>query len=195
MRSATGDQRTRRGDRGAESCGGHAPVRCGGRVRGWGRTRPRAVRGRDGRWSRVRLRRTRCAGCRRTHVVLPAAYLPRRVDHTDTVGAALLAAAQCAGHRRVAADLDRPVDTVRGWLHRFRGQSELLRGLATRPAVRPDPRLEPERPQPTPLADAVTALGAAAASVVRRLGALSSLVWQIVVMITGGRLLSSGPGS
>ena len=168
---------------------------CGGRLRGWGRTRPRAVRGRDGRWSRVRLRRTRCAGCRRTHVVVPAAYLPRRVDHTDTVGAALLAAAQGAGHRRVAADLDRPVDTVRGWLRRFRGQSELLRGVATRLAVSLDPRFEPERPQPTPLADAVAALGAAAASVVRRLGARSSLVWQIIVLITGGRLLSPGPGS
>ena len=143
---------------------------CGGRLRGWGRTRPRAVRGRDGRWSRVRLRRTRCAGCRRTHVVVPAAYLRRRVDHTDTVGAALLAAAQGAGHRRVAADLDRPVDTVRGRLRRFRDQSELLRGVATRLAVSLDPRFEPERPQPTPLADAVTALGAAAASVVRRLG-------------------------
>jgi hypothetical protein len=50
-----------------------------------------------------------------------------------------------------------------------------------------DPRFEPERPQPTPLADAVAALGAAAASVVRRLGARSSLAWQIIVLITGGR--------
>ena len=130
-----------------------------------------------------------------THVVVPAAYLPRRVDHTGTVGAALLVAAQGAGHRRVAADLDRPADTVRGWLRRFRGQSALLRGVATRLAVSLDPRFEPERPQPTPLADAVAALGAAAASVVRRLGARSSLAWQIIVLITGGRLLSPGPGS
>jgi len=84
---------------------------------------------------------------------------------------------------------------VRGWLRRFRDQSELLRGVATRLAVSLDPRFEPERPQPTPLADAVVALGAAAASVVRRLGARSALAWQIIALITGGRLLSPGPGS
>ena len=144
-------------------------------------------------------------GCGCDALAAPAAAAPMSWSRPPTcpdgsitrtpVGAALLAAAQGAGHRRVAADLDRPVDTVRGWLRRFRGQSELLRGVATRLAVSLNPSFEPERPQPTPLADAVAALGAAAASVVRRLGVPSSLVWQIIVLITGGRLLSPGPGS
>ena len=44
-------------------------------------------------------------------------------------GRGLGSSAEIEWGRRVAADLDRPVDTVRGWLRRFRDQSELLRGV------------------------------------------------------------------
>lgn len=45
-------------------------------------------------------------------------------------------------------------------------------------------------PQCSPLANAMTALGDAAAAVIRRLGPLAP-VWPLIVMITGGRLLGT----
>jgi hypothetical protein len=70
--------------------------------------------------------------------VLSAAQLPRRVDHTDTVGSALLAAANGQGHRRIAAELELPADTVRGWLRLVRphARSRPPHGQVSVPAAR-----------------------------------------------------------
>ena len=66
----------------------------------------------------MRPRRSRCTACRVTHVLLPARLLSPRADEAAVVGAALAAAARGLGRRPVAAELEVPEDTVRGWLRR-----------------------------------------------------------------------------
>jgi hypothetical protein len=94
------------------SCAG-----CGGVLRPWGFARVRSVRGRGGLCRQVRPA-ARCPGCRVTHVLLPAAYVPRRADALEVIGAALLAKAAGCGHRAIATELDVAAGTVRGWLRR-----------------------------------------------------------------------------
>ena len=49
-------------------------------------------------------------------MLLPVFVLVRRVDLADVMGAALVAKAAGSGARTIAALLERPVETVRGWL-------------------------------------------------------------------------------
>jgi hypothetical protein len=88
---------------------------CGGVLTGWGHGRERTVRGPDGS-VRVRPRRSRCAGCGVTHVLLPVVLLVRRADAAVVIGSALAAKAAGAGYRSIAVALCRPADTVRGWI-------------------------------------------------------------------------------
>ena len=90
---------------------------CGHHLAPWGYARPRVVQGRGGDVP-LRPRRARCRGCGTTHVLFPASCLPRRSVTVDIVGAALLAHADGAGHRAIAASLDMPADNVRGWVRR-----------------------------------------------------------------------------
>jgi Domain of unknown function (DUF6431) len=167
---------------------------CGGRLGPWGHARPRQVRGPGGRRWRLRPRRARCAGCGATHVLLPAGVLPRRADSSESVGIALLAAATGRGHRPIAQTLGVPADTARGWLRRARQQAPWLRALATRLAYQTDPELGTIPPRRSVLADAVEALGQAAAALTRRLGRLAASPWQLIAAFTGGRLLAPHPG-
>ena len=82
--------------------GGLACPGCAGVLAGWGRARARTVRDPDG-GVRVVPRRSRCTGCRATHVLLPVLLLVRRADTAAVIGAALAAKAAGAGHRRIAA--------------------------------------------------------------------------------------------
>jgi hypothetical protein len=170
---------------------------CSGVLAGWGYARPRVVRD-SGRVLRVRPRRTRCAGCGVTHVLLPAGLLLRRADTAAVIGAALQARAGGAGHRRIAAGLDRSAETVRGWLRRFADRVEAVRRLFTvlLRAVAADPVM-PE-PAGSGWADALAAIGAAAAAVAGRFPALVVFtlpVWGWVSAVSGGRLLAPGwPG-
>ena len=68
----------------------------------------------------LRPRRARCRACRVTHVLLPAVVAPRRADTTAVIGSALLASARGTGYRRIAAQLDRPLSTVRRWIRAVR---------------------------------------------------------------------------
>ena len=69
---------------------------------------------------RFRPRRSICAGCGTTHVLLPEDSLVRRRDAVADIGAALAAKAAGSGHRAIAERLGRePAATVRGWLRRF----------------------------------------------------------------------------
>jgi hypothetical protein len=99
---------------------------CGGRLRPWSKARPRRVRGLDGTEVRVRPDRAKCRACRRSHVLLPARFLPRRGYDVHVVGAALLEAAEGAGYRRAAARAGVPASTVRDWLTSVRDQSAAL---------------------------------------------------------------------
>ena len=99
---------------------------CGGRLRPWSKARARRIRGRDGTSVRLCPDRGRCRACRRSHVLLPAQFLPRRAYDVHVVGAALLEAADGVGYRRVAATVDVPASTVRGWLTSVRARSTTL---------------------------------------------------------------------
>ena len=89
---------------------------CVGRLAGWGHARPRVIRGENGIGWRLRPRRSRCAGCGVTHVLLPAGCLLRRADAVAVIWAALAGKAGGLGHRPVARLLGRPESTVRDWL-------------------------------------------------------------------------------
>lgn len=164
---------------------------CQGVLAGWGHARARSVRDSDG-VVRVRPRRARCAGCGVTHVLLPVGLLLRRADTAAVIGAAVTARADGAGCRRIAVVLERPVETVRGWLRRFGARVEAVRRLFTvlLRAVAADPVM----PQPagSGWADAVAAVGAAAAAVAARFAVFTAPVWWWVSAVSGGRLLAPG---
>jgi len=103
---------------------------CTGVLRPWGHARERGVRD-ETEVVTLRPRRSSCSECRCTHVLLPSSTLVRRADTVDVISQALLAKAAGAGHRSIAAGLDRPVSTVRGWLRRFGARADSLRVLFT----------------------------------------------------------------
>lgn len=135
---------------------------CAGVLAGWGCARARTVRGADG-VVRVVPRRSRCTGCRATHVLLPVLLLVRRADTAAVIGAALAAKAAGDGHRRIAERLGRPPGTVRGWLRCFAGRVERARVVFTLRcrALAADPVLP--GPAGSVWADAVVAVRAAVA--------------------------------
>ena len=168
---------------------------CGGRLRPWRHARVRSVRCFDGRLDRRRPRRGRCVGCGRSQVLVPSGWLPRRAHAVETVGVVLLAAAAGQGHRTIARSVQLPGDTVRGWLRRATRGAEWLRAVAVAFAAQADPQFVPPPPRGRALADAVEALGSAAAAAVRRLGLAGLSPWRIIATITCGRLLALPRGS
>jgi hypothetical protein len=168
---------------------------CGGVLAGWGRARPRQLRGPDGPvplWPR----RSRCTGCGVTHVLLPVSALLRRADTATVIISALAVKAQRGfGFRRIAAELARPAETVRGWLRRFAERAEAVRSVFTiwLAAVDPDPVM----PDPAGgvIADAVTVLAAVVVAVRARFGLFRVSLAETAVAVSGGRLLAPGwPG-
>lgn len=162
---------------------------CGGGLARWGYARVRTVRG----VGRLRPRRVRCVGCRVTHVLLSVACLWRRADAVEVIGAALRAKAAGDGHRPIAARVDRPVSTVRGWLRAFARNAETVRSGVISVLAQLDPLHGPILPARSVFADAVEAVGTVAAAARRRLGAVGAVSpWQLASAVTGGRLLASG---
>jgi hypothetical protein len=170
--------------------GGLACPGCAGVLTGWGRARARTVRGADG-VVRVVPRRSRCTGCRATHVLLPVLLLVRRADTAEVIGAALTAKAAGGGHRRIAERLGRPPGTVRGWLRRFAGRVEAVRVVFTRwcRALAPDPVLP--GPAGSGWADAVAAVIAAATAFMARFS-VEVPVWQVAAAVSAAGLLAPG---
>ncbi len=175
---------------------------CPGALRVWSRARVRRVARVDGTLTVFAPDRARCRACRRTQVLLLAWCLPRRGYDVETVGAALLAAAGGAGHRTAAAGVDAPAGTVRDWLRALRGGASALRATAAGIAEAAGASLFPAQAPPSwqgeVLPGAVSALGVAARAFTLRLadptGALPALRgWQLINVITAGRLLSAAP--
>lgn len=160
---------------------------CWGVLAPWGHARWRSSRGPTGT-VRHRPRRARCTGCGGTHVLLPEVWLWRRADAVSVIGDALEAKAAGAGHRSIATRLGRPVCTVRGWLRRFAVRAESVRAGFTRLLLVLDPVAEPVVPRGSVLADAVEAVGRAAAAVVLRVSPVAP--WEFAARATGGRLLA-----
>jgi hypothetical protein len=149
------------------------------------------LRGADGARVRLRPRRGWCAGCERTHVLLPLVGLARRADTAVVIGAGLQARARGVGTRVVAGLVGRPVATVRGWIRRFAARAEALRQMFTALLCALDPDPSELAPVGSVFADAVTAIGAAVAAVGRRWGRARSVsVWEVAAAVTNGRLLA-----
>jgi hypothetical protein len=168
---------------------------CAGVLTGWGYGRERLVRGPDVVVA-LRPRRSRCGGCGSTHVLLPVMVLLRRADTSAVIGAALVAKAAGAGHRRIAMVLGRPAETVRGWLRRFAGRAEVVRVVFTVwvRALAPDPVM----PDPAggAWADAIAVIAAAATAIADRFVLLTVSPWEVATAVSGGRLLAPGwPGN
>lgn len=161
---------------------------CGGVLGPWGWARGRWRRGRSGAWQRVRPRRSRCRVCRATHVLLPVSGLLRRLDLAEVIGQALVARAQQASLRQIAAAVGAPLSTVRGWLGRFAARAALIAGHFARLAAWLDPSVVVAEPRGSPLAEAVEAIGLAAVAAARRLGAHSG-PFEFASGASGGRLL------
>lgn len=106
------------------------------------------------------------------------------------IGRALRAKAAGAGHRPIAAQLGRPVSTVRGWLRAFARNAEVVRSVFTRLLVELDPQAAALPNRSSVVADAVEVIGACAAAARRRLGVVGAVSpWQLASAVTGGRLL------
>ena len=98
------------------------------------------------------------------------------------------------GHRPIAARLDRPASTVRGWLRAFTGNAETVRAVFTALLVR---ARSADRPAAESIrawfADAVEVVGACAAAARRRLGVVGAVSpWQLASAVTAGLLLAAG---
>lgn len=162
---------------------------CGAVLGPWGWGRERLVRGVGG----LRPRRGRCRGCRRTQVLLPASVLLRRADAVTVIGEALVAKALGAGHRPIAAALNRPPSTVRGWLRRIGVVAEQVLAVLAAAAAELGTEFTPPAVTVGLVAAVVELLGALSAAVARQLGGSCS-PWRLAAVLTGGRLLApAGP--
>jgi hypothetical protein len=163
---------------------------CAGSLSRWGFARARSLRTSDGLiW--LRPRRSVCAGCGRTHVLLPLVGLLRRADSAAVIGAGLAGRAAGLGHRRIAAGLGVAASTVRGWLRRFADRAEWIRTaftVLTRDLEADPPPFEAGG---SLFADAVTAVRAAATAAGSRWPFVFTVsVWEFAGAVTGGRLLA-----
>lgn len=165
---------------------------CGGTLGPWGHARTRLLRLGRARTEAHTPRRARCRTCGRTQVLASARSYPRRADTVEAVGAALLAAVNGLGHRRVAEHVGLPATTVRGWLRRARANTETVRVNATIATHALDPMAGPMRPTGTALGDMLDAVGRAVAAYICRLGP-SAKPWQLAVVITRGAILAPRP--
>lgn len=159
---------------------------CEGALRPWGWARSRGVRD-VVEVVVVRPRRSLCARCACTHVLLPELVLARRADTAAVIGEALTAKATGRGHRWIARKLDRPVSTVRAWLRRFAAHAENIRVLFTGLLFVLDPEADGARPAGSLFADAVEVIGLAAAAAVRMFGPRPA--WQFASSASSGLLL------
>ncbi|ORB77238.1 hypothetical protein BST46_25635 [Mycobacterium timonense] len=136
-------------------------------------------------------RRSRCTGCRVTHVLLPVTALLRRADAAAVIVSALATkATRRVGFRRIAADLARPAETVRGWLRRFAERAEAVRSVFTVWLRGID--FDPVMPDAAGgvFADAVVVIGALAAAIGRRFSLPVVSLVETAVAVSGGRLLA-----
>lgn len=170
--------------------GGYACSTCGaGWLRPWGFARRRILRDR-GSGLGLRPRRGRCSSCLVTHVLLPTIALLRRRDVAEVIGRALVGRFVEGQSRSVVArEAGVVADTARGWLRRFSARAEDVRVGFGSFAHHLDASLPPLAPRGSPEADALEAIGAAAAAARRRLG--PSPVWAFVAGASRGLLLAN----
>jgi transposase-like protein len=169
---------------------------CGAVLAPWGHGRPREIRGDLGARLFVRPRRSRCTGCRVTHVLLPEMLWPRRADAAEVIGAGLEIAALGMGHRQVAALLGLADGTVRGWIRRFRRRSEDVRRYFTVALVAlADDPVMPE-PAACPVSDAVSVITAAHRAAAMKWPEMHTVSrWAFAGRAIDGRVLTCTPSA
>jgi len=77
----------------------------------------------------VRPRRTRCASCSKTHVLLPDKLLLRRVDEVDVIGSALLRSSLGDRYNKIATAISRPLTRLSQFLPEFMSILWISRGV------------------------------------------------------------------
>ena len=164
---------------------------CSTPLRPWGFARTRSLRLSCGGRARLRPRRARCTTCSVTHVLLPALAPPRHAYTIEVVGQALLGAAHGQSHRAIGLDLGLPPDTVRGWIRRVKARAQWLRVQGISAAHEFDPLQAPVTVAGcgSPLSDAISALGLAAAAARRLFGPVAA-PWELAAVLAHGRLLA-----
>lgn len=125
-----------------------------------------------------------------THVLLPVVALLRRADAAVVIGTALAAKALGGGWRQIAGLVGRPAQTVRGWLRRFAERVEAVREVFTvwLRALAADPVMP--GPAGSRWADALAVIDAVAVAAAGRFGMPTVSPWELVVAVSGGRLLA-----
>jgi transposase-like protein len=168
---------------------------CAGELGSWGRGYRRRVRVGRARFGLL-VRRARCRVCERTHALLPAFLLARRLDAVDAVGCALGMAAGGRGYRPIAGALGLPGSTVRGWLRRLRARVDVLRGWFVGLAVELSEPPARAPPDCSPLGLLVRVIADAFLAARLRLGpgAVTGGVWAFCSAATTGRLLANTSG-
>jgi hypothetical protein len=122
--------------------------------------------------------------------MLSTVALLRRRDVVEVIGEALTARYLDGKSRSViAAEAGVPFDTACRWQHRFSGKSGEIRELFSTIAHRLDASLGPIQPRQSPAADALEAIGVAAAAAARKLG--PGPLWSFVSGASSGMLLSN----
>jgi hypothetical protein len=175
---------------------------CAGALTRWGHVARRFVRHATGAVEKIRLRRAICpltddSGCGRTHVLLPAFLLGRRLDVVEVIWSALGACVDGLGWRRRAALVGRPASTVRGWTARARDRAVVIRGRFTQLehllVAADGDGMARVAPAGSGLSDAVAQIGVCLAALRRaRPAVLTAMgVARVVAVLSGGWLLGT----
>jgi hypothetical protein len=128
--------------------------------------------------------------CLVTSVLLPTLAFFRRRDLAVVIGEALVARfVEGRPMAEVTAAARVHPDTVRGWFRRFGSRAELIRVSFSSWAHRFDAGLGAIEARGSPEADALEAMGVAAAAAARRWG--PGRLWSFVAGASGGLLLAN----
>ncbi len=168
---------------------------CSGRLRPWGHARPRRVRRLGGARVWLTPARARCGHCRASHVCLPGWAAPRRGVDIATIATGLAGRLRGQSHRRIAADLGVPPDTVRGWLRRLTFRDDALRGHALEHLAALEPDATWLAPAGSALADALASLAAAVQATRRRFGYGPWMIYPLLGQLGLARYLAPARGS
>ncbi|HEY6378630.1 MAG TPA: helix-turn-helix domain-containing protein [Candidatus Dormibacteraeota bacterium] len=138
----------------------------------------------------LRPRRSRCASCLVTHVLLPTLALLRRRDLAEVIGEALHARfVEHKSRAKVAEGAGVYPVTARRWWARFEARAEQIRAAFTVLAHDLDASLGAVEARGSPAADALEAIGVAGAAAARRFG--PAPLWGFVAGASGGLLLAN----
>lgn len=169
---------------------------CGGALGRDGHARQRRVRLRDGQHRVLRPQRVACRRCERTQVLLPAWCVPRHADDAETIGVALLHAAQGRSARAIATLLGRALSTVRRWIKAAKRNAHRAgrHAFTVHRQIDTWSNLVTIGPARSPLAHAMNDIGAAVAALIRHLGIDDRAPhnpWALVALVGGNRLVTS----